>query len=120
MKQSEYFYEEILEKVSNSNNNNDNNNNNNNNNNINNNNNSNNNNNNNNKAINTISHLNISSPSYHPLELRNLISDMKTKRTIIGIVQKTSSTLLYFDKNLKYKSRKDLNIYQKGKIEICQ
>ena len=89
-------------------------------------------------------HLNISSLSYHHLELYNLISDMKIKPKIIEIsesrLQKSKQhitnisvpnyvyehtpteaskggTLLYLDKNLKYKLRKDLNIYQKGMIE---
>ena len=130
IKQSEYFDEEILEKVSNKyytptkfNN-----------------------------ALNELStkkqnlymHLNISSLSYHHLELYNLISDMKITPKIIGIsesrLQKSKQhvtnislpnyvyehaptesskggTLLYLDKNLKYNLWKDLNIYQKGMIE---
>ena len=130
IKQSEYFDEEILEKVINKyytptkfNN-----------------------------ALNELStkkqnlymHLNISSLSYHHLELYNLISDMKIKPKIIGIsesrLQKSKQhvtnislpnyvyeyaptesskggTLLYLDKNLKYNLWKDLNIYQKGMIE---
>ena len=130
IKQSEYFDEEILEKVNNkyytptefSN------------------------------ALNTLStkkhslymHLNIAFLSNHHLELYNLISDMKIKPKIIGIsesrLQKSKQnitnislpnyvyehtpaesskegTLLYLDKNLKYKLRKDLNIYHKGMIE---
>ena len=130
IKQSEYFDEEILEKVSN-------------------------------KyynqtefknALNKLStkkqnlymHLNISSLSYHHLELYNLIADMKIKPKIIGIsesrLQKSKQhitnislpnyvyehtptesskggTLLYLDKHFKYKLRKDLNIYHKGMIE---
>ena len=89
-------------------------------------------------------HLNISSLSYHHLELYHLISDMKIKPKIIRIsesrLQKSKQhitnislpnyvyehpptesskggTLLYLDKNLKYKLRKNLNIYHKGKIE---
>ena len=89
-------------------------------------------------------HLNISSLSYHHLELHNLISDMKIKPKIIGIsesrLQKSKQhitnislpnyvyehtptesskggTLLYLNKNLKYKLRKDLNIYHKGMFE---
>ena len=89
-------------------------------------------------------HLNISSLSYHHLELYNLIADMKIKPKIIGIsesrLQKSKQhitnislpdyvyehtptesskggTLLYLDKNLKHKLRKDLNIYHKGTIE---
>ena len=77
------------------------------------------------------------------IEIYNLISDMKIKLKIIGIsesrLQKSKQhttnislpnyvyehtptesskegTLLYLDKNLKYKLRKDLNIYQKGMI----
>ena len=130
IKQSEYFDEEILEKVSNKyytptkfNN-----------------------------ALNELStkkqnlymHLNISSLSYHHLELYNLISDIKITPKIIGIsesrLQKSKQhvtnislpnyvyehaptesskggTLLYLDKNLKYNLWKDLNIYQKGMIE---
>ena len=88
--------------------------------------------------------LNISSLSCHHVELYNLISDMKIKPKIIGIsesrLQKCkqhitnislpnyvhehtstesgkAGTLLYLDKNIKYKSRKDLNIYHKGMIE---
>ena len=96
------------------------------------------------KKQNLYMHLNISSLSYHHLEIYNLISDMKIKLKIIGIsesrLQKSKQhttnislpnyvyehtptesskegTLLYLDKNLKYKLRKDLNIYQKGMIE---
>ena len=130
IKQSEYFDEEILEKVSNKyynqtefkN------------------------------ALNKLStkkqnlymHLNISSLSYRHLELYNLIADMKIKPKIIGIsesrLQKSKQhitnislpnyvyehtptesskggTLLYLDKNLKYKLRKDLNVYHEGMIE---
>ena len=91
--------------------------------------------------------LNISSLSslyYHHLELYNLISDLKIKPKIIGIsrsrLQKSKhqitnisvanyvyentptesskgGSLLYLDKNLKYKLRKDLNLYHKGMIE---
>ena len=89
-------------------------------------------------------HLNISSPSYHHLELHNLIGSLKSKPNIIGIsetrLQKgkepianfslpnyvyehtpTESdkrgTLLYIDKSIKYKLRKDLNIFEKKMIE---
>ena len=89
-------------------------------------------------------HLNISSLPYLHLELYNLIADMKIKPKIIGIsesrLQKRKQhitnislpnyvcehtptesskggTLLYLDKNLKYKLRKDLNIYHKGMTE---
>ena len=82
--------------------------------------------------------------SYNHLELYNLISDMKIKPKIIEIsesrLQKSKQhitnislpnyeyehtptesskgvTLLYLDKNLKYKFRKDLNIYHKGMTE---
>ena len=97
------------------------------------------------KKQNLYMHSNISSLSYHHLEFRTYpISDMKIKPKIIGIsesrLQKSKQhitnislpnyvyehtptesskggTLLYLDKNLKYKLRKDLNIYQKGMIE---
>ena len=89
-------------------------------------------------------HLNISSLSYHHLELYKLIAGMKIKPKIIGIseirLQKNKQhitnislpnyvyehtptesgkggTLLYPDKNSKYKLIKDLNIYHKGMIE---
>ena len=85
-------------------------------------------------------YLNISSLSYH-----HLISDMKIKPKIIGIsesrlqkrkqnvinislpnyvyehtptVSSKGGTLLYLDKNLKYKLRKDLYIYHKGMTEL--
>ena len=88
-------------------------------------------------------HLNISSLSYHHLELYNLISSLKIKPNIIGIsetrLQKgkhpitnislpnyvyehtptesgKGETLLNTDKSIKYKLRKDLNIFEK-KIE---
>ena len=96
------------------------------------------------KKQNLYMHLNISSLSYHHLELNNMISDMKIKPKIIGIsesrLQKVKQhitnillpnyvyehtptesskegTLLYLDKNLKCKLRKDLNICHKGMIE---
>ena len=82
-------------------------------------------------------HLNISSLSYHHLELYNLISSLKIKPNIIGIsetrlqkgkqpitnIEHTSTesgkggTLLYIDKSIKYKLRKDLNIFEKNMIE---
>ena len=89
-------------------------------------------------------HLNISSLSYHHLELCNMTAGMKIKPKIIGIseirLQKNKQhitnislpnyvyehtptesgkegTLLYLDKNSKYKLIKDLNIYHKGMIE---
>ena len=85
-------------------------------------------------------HLNISSLSYHHLELYNLLSNLKFKPNIIGISETrlqrgkqpianiylpnyvyehtpTESgkrgTLLYIDKNIKYKLHNDLNIYEK-------
>ena len=89
-------------------------------------------------------HLTISSLSYHHVELYNIISEMKIKPKIIGTSEsslqkskqsitntsppnymyehtlKESSqggTLLCLVKNLKYKLRKGLNIYQKGNIK---
>ena len=89
-------------------------------------------------------HLNISSLSYHHLELYNLISSLKIKPNIIGIsetrLQKgkqpitnislpnyvyehtptesgKGGTLLYTDKSIKYKLRQDLNIFEKKMIE---
>ena len=88
-------------------------------------------------------HLNISSLSYHHLELYNLLSTLKIKPNIIGIsetrLQKgkpitnislpnyvyehtatesgKGGTLLYIDKNIKYKLRNDLNIYEKKMVE---
>ena len=82
--------------------------------------------------------------SYHHLELYNLIADMKVKLKITGISERRlqknkqnitnislsnyvydytptesskGGTLLYLDKYLKYKLRKDLNIYHKRMIE---
>ena len=90
-------------------------------------------------------HLNISSLSYHHLEFYNLIADMKIKPKTIGIsesrIQKSKQhitniflcnyvyehtstelskggTLLYLDKNIKYKLRQGLNIYHKGMLEL--
>ena len=85
-------------------------------------------------------HLNISSLSYHHLELYNLLSNLKIKPNRIGKSENTlqwgkqpitnislpkygyehtptvsgkGGTLLYIDKNIKYKLRNDLNIYEK-------
>ena len=85
-------------------------------------------------------HLNLSSLFYHHLELYNLISSLKIMSNIIGIsetrLQKgkqpitnisllnyvyehtptetgKGGTLLYIDKSIKYKLRKDLNIFEK-------
>ena len=89
-------------------------------------------------------HLNISSLSYHHLELYNLLSNLKIKPNIIGISETRlqrgkqpitnislpnyvyehtptesgkGGTLLYIDKNIKYKLRNDLNIYEKKMVE---
>ena len=89
-------------------------------------------------------HLNISSLSYYHLQLYNLISSLKIKPNIIGMSQtrlqkgkepitnislpnyvyehtRTESgkrgTLLYIDKSIKYKLRKDLNILEKKMIK---
>ena len=88
-------------------------------------------------------HLNISSLSYHHLELYNLISILKIRPNIIEIsetrLQKgkqpitniclpnyvyehtptepgKGGTLLYIDKSIKYKLCKDLNIFEKKMI----
>ena len=85
-------------------------------------------------------HLNISFLSYHHLELYNLISSLKIKPNIIGISETRlqrgkepitnislsnyvyehtptesvkGETLLYIEKCIKYKLRKDLNIFGK-------
>ena len=87
--------------------------------------------------------FNISSLSYH-LELYNLLSNLKSKPNIIGISETRlqrgkqpitniflpnyvsehtptesgkGGTLLYIDKNIKYKLRNDLNIYEKKMVE---
>ena len=89
-------------------------------------------------------HLNISSLSYHHLELYNLTADLKIKPKIIEISEsrpqkskqhitsislpnyvyrhtptepRKGGTFLYLDKNLKYKLIKYLNVYHKGMIE---
>ena len=90
-------------------------------------------------------HLNISSLSYHHLELYNLLSNLKIKPNIIGISDTRlqmrkqpitnislpnyvyehtptesgkGGTLLYIDKNIKYKLRNDLNIYEKRWLSL--
>ena len=89
-------------------------------------------------------HFNISSISYHHLELYNLLSNVKIKSNIIGIFetklqrgkQPTTNislpnyvyehtptesgkrgTLLYIDKNVKYKLRNGLTIFEKKMVE---
>ena len=91
------------------------------------------------KSYNSYFHVNISSLSYHIDELHSFLSDIKIEPKIIGISEcrlKTSrqalsnielpnysyeytptesskgGTLIYIDKSLKYKSRKDLMIYK--------
>ena len=90
-------------------------------------------------------HLNISSLSYHHLELYNLLSNFKIKTNITGISETRlqmgkqpitnisfpnyvyehtptesgkGGTLLYIDKNIKYKLRNDLNIYEKRWLSL--
>ena len=87
-------------------------------------------------------HLNISPLPYHHLELYNLLSNLKIKPNIIGISETRlqrgkqpitnislpvyehtptesgkGGTLLYIDKNIKYKLRNDLDIYEKKIVE---
>ena len=89
-------------------------------------------------------HLNISSLSYYHLEIYNLLSNLKIKPNIIGISETSlqkgkqpitnislpnyvyehtptesgkGGTLLYIDKNIKYKLHNDLNIYEKKMVE---
>ena len=89
-------------------------------------------------------HFNISSISYHHLELYNLLFNVKIKSNIIGIFetrlqrgkQPTTNislpnyvyehtptesgkrgTLLYIDKNVKYKLHNGLTIYEKKMVE---
>ena len=89
-------------------------------------------------------YLNISSLSYHHLELYNLLSNLKIKPNIIGIFETRlqrwkqpitnislpnyvyehiptesgkKGTLLYIDKNIKYKLCNDLKIYEKKMVE---
>ena len=89
-------------------------------------------------------HLNISSLSYHHLELYNLRSNLKIKPNIIGISETRlqrgkhpitnishpnyvyehtptesgkGGKILYIDKNIKYKLRNDLNFYEKKMVE---
>ena len=88
-------------------------------------------------------YLNISSLSYHHLELYHLLSNLKIKPNIVGIsetrLQKekqpitnislpnyayehtptdsgNGGTPFYIDRNIKYKLRNDLNIYEKKKM----
>ena len=90
-------------------------------------------------------HLNISCLSYHHLELYNLLSNLRIKPNVIGISesrlqrgkqpitniclpnyvyehapteQGKGGTLLYIDKNIKYKLRNDLNIYEKRWLSL--
>ena len=90
-------------------------------------------------------HLNISSLSYHHLELYNLISSLKIKLNIIGISETRlqngkepitnislpnyvyehtptesgkGGTRLYIDKSIKHKLRKDRNIFEKKITEL--
>ena len=90
-------------------------------------------------------HLNISSLSYQHLELYNLLSNFKIKPNIYGISETRfqrckqpitnifllncvygythtelgkGGTLLYIDKNIKYKQRNDLNIYEKRWLSL--
>ena len=85
-------------------------------------------------------HLNISTLSYHHLELYNLISNLEIKPNTIGMSETRSQkgkepitniylpnylykhipsesgkegTLLYIDKNIKYELRKDLHFFEK-------
>ena len=89
--------------------------------------------------------LNISSLSCHNLELYDLLSHLKIKPNIIGISETRiqrgqkpiknislpnyvyehtptesgkEGTLLYSDKNIKYKLHNDLNIYEKRWLSI--
>ena len=89
-------------------------------------------------------HLNICSLSYPDLELYNLLSNLKTKPNIIGISETRlqsgkqpitsislpnyvyehtltksgkGGALLYIDKNIKYKLRNNLKIYEKKMFE---
>ena len=90
-------------------------------------------------------HLSISSLSYHHLELFNLFFNLKIKPNITGISETRlqmgkqpitnisfpnyvyehtptesgkGGTLLYIDKNIKYKLRNDLNIYEKRWLSL--
>ena len=92
-------------------------------------------------------YLNISSLSYHHLELYHLLSNLKIKPNIVGTsetrLQKEKQpitnislpiyvyehtptdsgkggTLFYINKNIKYKLRNDLNIYEKKMVEIFE
>ena len=90
-------------------------------------------------------HLNISSLSYHHLDLYNLLFNLKIKPNITGISETRlqrgkqpisnislpnyvyehtptesgkGGKLLYLDKNIKYKLRNDLNIYEKRWLSL--
>ena len=92
-------------------------------------------------------YLNISSLSYHHLELYHLLSNLKIKPNIVGTsetrLQKEKQpitnislpnyvyehtptdsgkggTLFYINKNIKYKLCNDLNIYEKKMVEIFE
>ena len=87
----------------------------------------------------------VSSLSFHHLELYNLLSNLKIKPNITGISETRlqrgkqpitniylpnyvyehtptesgkGGTLLYIDKNIKYKLRNDLNIYEKRWLSL--
>ena len=89
--------------------------------------------------------LNLSSLSYHQLELYNLLSNLKIKPNITRISETRlqrgkqpitnislpnyvyehtptesgkGGTLLYIDKNIKYKLRNDLNVYEKRWLSL--
>ena len=90
-------------------------------------------------------HLNISSLSYHHLELYNLFSNLKIKPNVIGVSEtrnqrvkqpitnvspsnyvdehtptesRKGGTLSCIDKNIKYKLRNYLNIYEKRWLSL--
>ena len=90
-------------------------------------------------------HLNISSLSYHHLELYNLFSNLKIKPNVIGVSEtrnqrvkqpitnvspsnyvdehtptesRKAGTLSCIDKNIKYKLRNYLNIYEKRWLSL--
>ena len=90
-------------------------------------------------------HLNISPLPYHHLELYNLLSSLKIKPNMIRISEirlqrgnqpitnislpnyvyehtttesAKGGTLLYLDKNIKYKLHNDLNIYEKRWLSL--
>ena len=85
--------------------------------------------------------FNISSLSYHQLELYNLLSNLKIRPNITRISETRlqrgtnislpnyvyehtptesgkGGTLLYIDKNIKYKLRNDLNVYEKRWLSL--